>query len=385
MTVVLCAPLPLLGQVRAMRDSAGVRIVTTPPRTQARYVFQLHPTPVFDVGGLEVEPATEFDHKNGYITAVRLSSGELVVADRSRLHYFDHRGHRRFVVGTVGSGPAEFRAIVSLCVFGDDSIAVSDAHNRRVTVLAKDGTVVREMNLGRYGVTPFTFCFADGGILTLAPHASSRTGQREVSATHIVPSGETARPIGHLPGHLFDIVLGHETAVVAHGDKIVYSEGSRSEYHLLETTGRLQMIVRMEEARRPVTTTSLEAKLRDILPPSMPLARQRESMDDLRRTVWAEYWPTVGRLLIAPGGRVWVQDYRMSSATADGWTAFAPDGTLLGRLNLPRSTASRKRLDVLQFGNEVILARWWDLEDAVHISAFRMSTTLRTSTLSNQR
>ncbi|MBK6495371.1 MAG: hypothetical protein IPG05_09750 [Gemmatimonadetes bacterium] len=72
------------------RDSAGVRIVTSPPRSKPPVAFRVGPQ-LWDVGGLNDDPARELGRDGGH-HAVVLSNGTIVVSDRTRIVYFDARG-----------------------------------------------------------------------------------------------------------------------------------------------------------------------------------------------------------------------------------------------------------------------------------------------------
>src|SRR6185503_18847722 len=94
-------------QTPRSRDGEGVRIVENGSRLTAPIAFRLGDRPSFDVGGLQQDPADEFDTHNYYLHGVRLSDGRVAVLDKSRVHFFDATGKRLKIVGRAGEGPGE--------------------------------------------------------------------------------------------------------------------------------------------------------------------------------------------------------------------------------------------------------------------------------------
>ena len=125
-----------------------MRIVQNPARARAPVVFRLGATPVIDLGGPEEPTDNEFNPSQGYLRAARLSDGGFAVIDVARVHFFDARGKRVRIVGKTGAGPAEFRYLIAICRTRGDTIVLSDSHNRRLAILDKSGTFVREFPRG---------------------------------------------------------------------------------------------------------------------------------------------------------------------------------------------------------------------------------------------
>src|SRR4051794_27569750 len=111
-------------QPARVRDSVGVRIIENGPRLTAPIAFQLGDKPSFDVGGLQQDPADEFDTHNYYLQAARLSDGHVVVIDKSRVHFFDATGKRLRLVGRSGEGPGEYMQATDICVSRGDTILI---------------------------------------------------------------------------------------------------------------------------------------------------------------------------------------------------------------------------------------------------------------------
>jgi len=76
------------------------------------------------------------------------ANGEIIVAERDRVVYFDSSGGFTRVVGRRGAGPGEFQNIRLLQRRGD-SLTVYDASGDRVTVLDRNAAVVGTSRLRR--------------------------------------------------------------------------------------------------------------------------------------------------------------------------------------------------------------------------------------------
>ena len=137
---VLFGPPGILGQAR---DSSGVRILLNPPSHTVPVRFRADPVPLLAVGGLEAQDRSEFDARQGYLSAERLHNGGLVVIDGTRPHFFSSTGRRVRIVGRPGRGPGEFVTLAAICRTLGDTIVVGDVGTRRITVLDSSGQVAR--------------------------------------------------------------------------------------------------------------------------------------------------------------------------------------------------------------------------------------------------
>src|SRR3990172_4096726 len=112
---------PAHAQAPRTRDSAGIHIVDNLARAEASITFRLSDKPTFDVGGLKDNLDDELS-THGALTAIRLSDGRYVVADETRLRFFDAAGKQERVVGRLGEGPGEFQYVRILCRTRADTI-----------------------------------------------------------------------------------------------------------------------------------------------------------------------------------------------------------------------------------------------------------------------
>lgn len=69
----------------------------------------------------------------------------LIVADPTRVHILSERGEHLRTVGREGEGPGEFRSIAMLGMAGGDTVAVHDVRVQRISLLTRDGDLLREV------------------------------------------------------------------------------------------------------------------------------------------------------------------------------------------------------------------------------------------------
>lgn len=129
------------------------------------------------------------------IGAARISTGELVVADRaaSNILVFDSLGALVRRIGQRGQGPNEFRGIWWLGQCGVDSVFVWDLGLRRMTLIDRGVAIVRQYSFppdAGQG-TPFTLaCSASGTFayqpvpLNVEPVAEGTALERGVAPVH---------------------------------------------------------------------------------------------------------------------------------------------------------------------------------------------------------
>ena len=72
-------------------------------------------------------------------------------------------------------------------------------------------------------------------------------------------------------------------------------------------------------------------------------------------------------------GRLWLKDVPASTVEPAGWTVFTTAGVLLGRVAMPRFSATfAKDARVIAFDGTDIVIRWVD-DDGVHITTHKLA------------
>jgi len=184
----------LSAQSATVHDSAGIRIVSNPARSAAPAVFRLGDKPLIRVGGLESNPDLEFDFKSGYVMAVRLSNGGLVVGDKVRLQFFDANSKRTRIPGRFGSGPQEFQIAGTMCLTRGDTLVVQDEPNGRLAIVdARAMNFVRTIPRMGYGSLPAHACFGDGRFLMRKGFGPTATVERLLPAILVSSPSHTLK------------------------------------------------------------------------------------------------------------------------------------------------------------------------------------------------
>lgn len=357
------------------RDSAGVHIVENAARMSAPVRFVLSEKPVLEVGGLEDDPAKEFNQRNGYLRGVMLSDAGLAVIDMNRVHFFDAAGKRKVISGRAGSGPGEFQYITSICRTHGDTVLVSDNRTRRVSVLDRTGAFVRAIPVTDGSSPPFEGCLDDGTFLLDKLNRIPGPNGTAAGFTHIVTrwrlDGTFVDTIGTFDAGPFDMATQREARVFAGGDRVGFAD-ARGEI-LLETMGakRNQMILRSADPLQRITDAEREERWKSTIPRNTPPDEVRERMDRMRSMPGDKNWPAHRRVTFDDDGRLWVQDFNKAYFDEHGWTAFDKSGRIIGRLIIPKAT---KRFEIIGFAKDRIIVMRADEDDAVHISVYAIKS-----------
>lgn len=288
------------------------------------------------------------------VSATRLSSGVIVVADRrdAIVRFFNSEGRLIREVGRRGAGPGEFERINQVMQCAADSVFVWDPIQPRMTVIDSAGKVIREFNLpGRPGLvrcsTHGTIAILMQPLITRVPDpdgtgptyqseliVANTRGEKSASAGE-VPAFQN-RPLGKVarltagPGGIY---LGtQDSAFVRH-----YSDSMRASGDVgIGSLGRLPT--------RQIYEHVIEVQLAQV-----EQSPQRDAIRDfmLKIPMPAELPPYFD--LFADGeGNLWAQ----INAPGEGRTELRgvkPDGSELAVISLPIE------LQVLEVGSDYLL------------------------------
>ena len=333
-------------------------------------------TPLHYWGGLKDDPAEEFEHRNGYLSAVLRTDGALVVIDRSRILELGSAGEfAQF--GQSGSGPEEFRGLQHICSFHADTMAVYDFILGRLSIVAPGPKQVTTALVAGHGTLVDSPCLGDG---TLIRQHSDGTVER------FDRTGKPLDTLGKMPRvHDADGIRTNAFVVAASG-------------HLIEGDGTTNYFT----VTRLDSMTSLRVEFDEVPPqgaedrsptPRFEGARRSqaaESEAEARRAAASDPgYIFFDRIVAGANGDIWVRD---GLATADHassvwWTRFDANGHLGGRLEIPappydsllRDAAGRPppppfRPMLLQATDSTVLLLRRDSDGAVHFSEFRFRT-----------
>ena len=348
-------------------DSAGIRIVTSPPGDVV--YAELATEPAVSIGLLDGPDEFLF----GDIESVaRDASGNLVVADEQALEIriFDPKGGYLRSVGREGEGPGEFLDLTGAWTLADGSIVTVDYRLDRITRFDAAGAPVG------------TATFSSPDDLIVLPVALGGPGAILSSAIRFsVPSrGATLEDLWEsmlrhddervlflrhrFDGTLIDTVAegidqaqasfssgsGMDMKVQlsavpfspnptatgsAHG--VAFTSGAAYEVSVFDQAGDLHLIARLDESPPVRTEEHLETYVRNPGGRERDEAWIREQLEQYRTLDLPESLPGYTDVLFADTGDIWARRYRMRGDSMDRWDVFAADGFFLGRVHIPVS------------------------------------------------
>jgi hypothetical protein len=371
-----------------VRDSAGVRIVeNAAPAWKDGEGWRLSAEPSLDIGMLDGPPQYQFGRVTG---AVRLGDGTVVVGDdqSKELRFFDRSGRHLRTVGREGGGPGEFKAVGLLGVVGD-SLMVGDYNNRRVSVFAPDGKLVRAVPLDAAGSRDFTIpvgYLGDGSVLVSSSgvfDGGSRSGVSRDSVRYLrlAPAGGAPRELGRFAGSEMFVQSGGGTVMVgprAFGrsaeisvvpDGFFYGASDTYQIGRYDASGRLLRLVRRPQEVRPVTPADIEryreARLKLAAETRGGRFRQMQEKS-LAAMSYPETMPAYGDVQADRAGNLWVSDFQVTPEDPGTWTVFDPEGRMLGTVATPA------RFRAFEIGADYVLGVWKDELDVDHVRMFRL-------------
>jgi hypothetical protein len=369
-----CSSGPPAGDLVAVRDSSGVRIVEHRafPRDLPRYSLDLSKAATFDPRdtGLDL-----FGARGAFIDA----EGNVIVADGGnfRILRFNPSGEVISSTGRNGQGPGEFGNLTLVSPWLADSLLAWDVNARRLSVFDSDGTFARAFTLELTDSIRGAFVqdvFEDGSLLaggftdTGGPIPTGRH-RYPAPAYHFASDGSFRANLGLIPGtetyfEAFDggfrtspALFSRSTKKIACQNQLLIASNDRYEFEFLTQGGKLTQSVRYLSPPRPVTSElrgqAEAALLEEIQDP--------EARSDVRTTLAAmpmpETLPAYDRVFADRTGRVWLEDYQVVEEEAATWRVFSQDGTVLFTAEMPR------RFDPTDAGEDYVLGVFRDSFD----------------------
>lgn len=350
LSVAGCAPGPGGGPHTAMRDSAGVIIVTSdlvhviardPP------VCSLSTEPTVTIGAATGAPEYQFYRVFGAIT---LSDGTIVVLNQgsSQLRFFDGKGRFRHQTGSHGDGPGEFRNAFGLWVLPGDTIWAGDYGAWRFQVFDRTGGWVRTVRPATpYPASPDITVVLRSGLFVLGDFKSrwqSRPGYHPAQIDLLLHAKngaliDTLMTLGYgvwgmaTPAFAFHRLFESFAMAAGSGDQLVVGQGGSPEVSVFRVTGesvRLDRIIRFTISDRTVTAQDIAAERRRVIGTYFELEARRAEIPTAAEV------PAFEGLRMGRDGRIWIKEYaRDRSRRQYTWLSFGPDGAFECRLELP--------------------------------------------------
>jgi len=292
------------------------------------------------------------------------SRGRVFVADwmQKRVTVLSPQGRLLRALGTVGSGPGEFRAVRGLQVTPGDTLAVYDPELARVTLFEPESLkVAGTVNLaGRlHGAAPFRVWRLRGGnFVALFRSGFAFMGgalaPRRDSVAVLRADGSSVATIAHLPPRPF-LIAGSSVAPNPFGREALVAADSHGHARYVWTDS---LAVRTFNE----TGVALGRFSVPYHPPQVTQAdvdREWAAMDDYGRRTFRQAladsvprtWPAVRDLLVDDANRLWI-GLAGPRGTPREWAVFTPEGRYLRSVIVPEQVTVRSVRRGLVYGDQ---------------------------------
>lgn len=295
-----------------------------PPRSEAT-MLTLADVPSARVGNAPASVADEFDARNGFLSAVAMADGGLIVLDGVRVTRFDASGAQQWSVGAKGRGPGEFASVVSACTIPGDTLVVFDMSERRLSVVAPEGRLVKAEEMSAFGFMQNAACLVDGTVMFLAPTA--RTAEGSVSAVVRTVNTDFALvdSVTTLP-----LTSGTQVAsILSSGSTIWSADPVRRELQVWGLNGKVQQAFSLSEP--DITLSASDASRAQAVVPA--------AGSDLSAPPAPTQAPYFTEAQVDAAGRLWLRSFNTDAEAPAEWVGITTDGALIGRFTVPDASA----------------------------------------------
>ena len=366
-------------------DSAGIEVVTShAPAWSADEVWRVSDDPILRIGELDGPPALSFGRVRvaGWLNDDRIFVGD----DHAHsIRIFSPQGDYLATAGREGHGPGELQWFLAVSPYRGDSLFVYDIAQRAVSIFAPDLTFARRFNNptgeGLYRVVD---ALDDGRFLLGSPgHNGLSGGPGLVPDTSLIilstPDGVSTDTLG-----AFETTVQHvgpnrrnqalflqpHGALVAGGNRIIWTEGMTFQYMESDPAGAVRRIARTTYQPMPVTDGIIsDFKVRYM--EWLEVALVEGTMDQARQSLEdGEYYPRLPAasddVEIDALGNVWLGHYHHPGRPTERWTVFDVDGVWQGTVDTPAG------FEVHEIGVDEVIGVAKDEFDVPYIQVHRL-------------
>ena len=382
-------------------DSAGILITTAvAPQWAPGEGWTVDPEPLVEIGTVTGAPEYQFSE---VVAAVRLSNGDIVVADRgaSELRSYDSAGIFQWRTGRFGEGPGEFESLDFLGPAAGDSLVTYDERLLRAQLFDSDGVLGRTIRvvLPRDDAAPGGSApdkavgIAANNLIVRFIELAEGTDQGIVrwlnervvafdladgsaSVLTVVP-GEEVERLSDMSTTL--LTFGNMPEYGAAADRVAVIDTKAFSVHVLSPApGIGERIVRRNLAPQESTDAVFEAHLAGILGmlsgvPAEEVSRIRQMWRDRRRV---PVLPALRSIHVDAAGNLWLTPYYVAGADPPPFEVHAPDGTWLGSVSVPSGLQRafiQYQAPYMEIGEDYILGVWTDDLDVQYVRHYRIN------------
>ena len=343
------------------KDSAGTELVIH-ESVKAVPVLTIEKSHL-DLGGLRDNPNDEFDSRNPFLAAARLSTGALVVNDYAQLKFFSSAGRFVRAAGRAGSGPGEFHQIREICIIHGDTILTIDGSNGQLTFWDSSGRHISTYT--RPGFVPQRGCLRDGTVVVRAPPTRTQ-GTLGITAEYTIRrrDGSVVQSLGELPAPLYIPPVFWEPTVLVANNLVYVAPATSFEVSIRDTLGHNLRVIRVLDPPRSITDDDWRRMFASTVPGSDLDPTKAKEVARLMSRPRPSQLPAYHAVSLDPKGRIWVGDYEDRRL----WTVFAPNGEVIGRVTLPIGT------ELAGIEDDEIVVRHRDSDGAIRLTFHRLRT-----------
>lgn len=316
-----CAAALLIGCGESAPDIEGPLV---PLRSEATSL-SLAAAPSVRVGNAPATPALEFDARNGFLGAIAMADGGLIVLDGVRVTRFDASGGQQWSVGAMGRGPGEFASVVSACTIPGDTLMVFDMSERRLSVVAPEGSIVKAEEMSAFGFMQNAACLVDGTVMFLAP--TSRTAEGSVAA--VVRTVNTDFALVDSVTTLPLTTSSQVASILSSGSTIWSADPTRRELQVWGLNGKVQQAFSLSEP--DVTLSESDAAMAQAVVPA--------AGSDVSAPPAPTQAPYFTEAQVDVAGRLWLRSFTTDREAPAEWVGVTTDGELAGRFTVPDPSA----------------------------------------------
>lgn len=390
-------------------DSAGIPVATAvEPLWGPDEGWTVEPEPLLEIG--TVTGASEYLFTD-VVAAVRLSNGDIVVAERgaSELRSYDAAGNFQWRAGRDGEGPGEFRSLDFVGTTAGDSLVTYDGALLRAQLFDPQGRLARTYRVaisegeasGRGVLADKAVGVVDGRLVVRfieygerIPIGVVRWPPEQVAALDLADGA--VRSLIELPGREAYVEAreegrySHGTYVFANGPEYGAAAGRLA---VIDTEawsvrlisphdGTITAVLQREVARRAATAAFFDLHLDGIVALAFadPDQSAAEDVERVRR-MWqgftrAPHLPVLRSVHVDAAGHVWLQPYYVAGAEPPPFEILAPDGTWLGSVTLPpglHRAFIQYQAPYMEIGDDYVLGVWTDELDVQYVRMYRIN------------
>ena len=298
------------------------------------------------------------------IADILVRDDRVYVADGGlrRIAAFDRAtGQLTATAGRRGEGPGDFRFLSWIDDCGGDTIFASDRGLDRVSVFSQELDHIRTFRVAYQRLTAIQ-CAGTGGFVGITRNQDPQLSLNRAipmepwRATHDIvllePNGTFRRVLGTFLGQErhreanasgtgytdYPLHWGLTTVFDSSPRGFVVGTGDTSSLVRYDASGNVLDTLTLEEDRVAVSSAHIDAHVRE------QVQRAGLSGRDVVRTrsYWEEYpytsrFPAYSKAVLAADGVVWVERFpEPFTEQPSHWKVFAPDGTLVATVEVPR-------------------------------------------------